>query len=242
MRINCLVSRQISTAWPLMTNTRDKLDEARHFLERMTEIQQMFGRVYDPDCVQQRKYFRYNLNAFLSAFRAVTDNVLVKELGRRKDSSGVEFGFWFDREWNKKLVRSNSDLDFLIRARNTSIHEKSIEPRGHFSMLIRTTGALAMTNVIIKSSEGTFRRPDGSPATLEEWEKLQHVPQPMPDSRPAKSTTPSVVYFFNSLAASHRACSKNAPLAPPKDDVLTVCSTQLGVLESFVGRCEKEFP
>ena len=43
-----------------MNNTEDKLSEAKYFLERMKEH------------VMDREAFRYNLSAFLTAFRSVT--------------------------------------------------------------------------------------------------------------------------------------------------------------------------
>jgi hypothetical protein len=225
-----------------MTNTRDKLDEARYFLEKMADIQKQFGRLYDPDYEQQRKHFRYNLNAFLSAFRAVTQDVLPLEFKKRRGKGGLRFQPWFEPEWGK-LLRTDSDLDFLIEARHVTVHEKGIEPKAHFSMPIQIVQPLILKNPIVTAADGTSKHLDGSGVSDEELESLKRsAPVPKPAAPPITRAA-NVVYFFDPLPANPKRSPKKGPIPdPPKQDVLTVCSRVLGVLESFVARCTREFP
>jgi len=63
-----------------MNNTEDKLSEAKYFLERMKEH------------VMDREAFRYNLSAFLTAFRSVTF------IMRKEYNKISEFEEWYRKK------------------------------------------------------------------------------------------------------------------------------------------------
>jgi hypothetical protein len=125
-----------------MTKTRDKLEEATYFLEQMKGVQSQFG-TQQPDYVTQRSYFRYNLNAFLSAFRSITDGVIEAEYKNARDSAGHPFQPWFKRE--ERQLLTNNDFAFLVRARNVTSHEEPLMPRAHFNVRIVEVGAVGPT-------------------------------------------------------------------------------------------------
>jgi len=89
-----------------MTNTRDKLNEAKHFLEEM--------RRFSP----QTDAFRYTYTAFLSAIRSIT-------LVMQKEFSGASgFSDWYA---NKQAIMENhSVLKYLHRQRNLAHHERPV--------------------------------------------------------------------------------------------------------------------
>jgi len=89
-----------------MTNTRDKLSEAKHFLEGMRRVSS------DPD------KFRYELTAFLAASRSIT-LIMQKEFARK-------FGFadWYIQKQN--YMKREPTLKYLHRQRNISHHEHPV--------------------------------------------------------------------------------------------------------------------
>ena len=92
-----------------MTNTREKLGEAKYFFERMIEKQS--------EC----EAFQYNLSAFLSAARSIT---LIMQTEFDK-----VLGF---KEWyaNKQThVLADKTMKFLNNKRVMTIHQKPVRPR-----------------------------------------------------------------------------------------------------------------
>lgn len=233
-----------------MTKTRDKLNEARYFLERMKEIQQGFGQVREPEYAIQRDHFRYNLNAFLSAFRGVTDKVLPTEYERAKNSVGNCFTAWFQKEWDTLL--SNNDVDFLVKVRNATIHEEPHRPKAHFHVPVSIVSAYSIPNPIITHADGTMEHADGTPVTDEEMAEQAHFKRSGQSSPPAPPITaptqaPTVLYFFNELPPNRRRRAKpkrrSKPMpTSPTQDVMTVCADELRALETFVAKCEAQFP
>jgi hypothetical protein len=63
-----------------MRMTRDKLDEAQYFLNKMDEIQ----NGPNPGSWRMVNAFRYNLNAYLAAARSIIF-VMKKEFGGKKE-------------------------------------------------------------------------------------------------------------------------------------------------------------
>lgn len=90
--------------------THDKYDEAHYFLERM-----------------MREYhhphpFRWNLNAFLQALRAV-DYMIRSELAHTDG-----FQAWYDAQ----IERTSEDLRRIIRARTVVVHEGMLQRQSLF--------------------------------------------------------------------------------------------------------------
>jgi hypothetical protein len=87
----------------MMTNTRDKLNEAKYFLEEMKRV------FSEPD------KFRYTLAAFLAASRSIT-------LIMQNEFSGKDgFKDWYSQKQIE--MRNSSVLKYLHRQRNIVHHE-----------------------------------------------------------------------------------------------------------------------
>lgn len=91
-----------------MTNTRDKLNEAKHFLGKMSEATSELDK------------FRYELTAFLSASRSITQ-IMQKEFSGK---SG--FGDWYKQK--QKEMEQNGTLKYLHRQRSITFHEHPVLP------------------------------------------------------------------------------------------------------------------
>jgi len=89
-----------------MTNTRDKLNEAKYFLEEMKRVSS------DPD------KFRYELTAFLAASRSITQ-IMQKEFSEK-----TGFPDWYAKK--QKEMESNSTLRYLHRQRAITYHERPV--------------------------------------------------------------------------------------------------------------------
>jgi len=141
-------------------DTREKLLEAKYFLERMIETQS--GR--DP--------FKYNLSAFLAAARSVT-LIMQKEFAK---VSG------FKKWWAEQQVRLQSDdaMRLLNAKRVMTIHTQPVRPRAHINVGITEhiafSGSLSIT---VTHADGTVEHggseltpPPSTPAKTEvtsEW-------------------------------------------------------------------------
>lgn len=91
-----------------MTNTRDKLNEARFFLEEM--------RKASSDC----DAFRYRLTAFLAASRSITQ-VMQKEF-----SETPGFSDWYSQKQTE--MRNNPILKYLHAQRELTYHQRPMLP------------------------------------------------------------------------------------------------------------------
>ena len=91
-----------------MTNTRDKFNEAKHFLEEMKRVS------YEPD------KFRYELTAFLAASRSITQ-IMQKEFSKK---SG--FSDWYAQKQIE--MKNNSILKYLHTQRTISYHKRPVLP------------------------------------------------------------------------------------------------------------------
>lgn len=91
-----------------MTNTRDKLNEAKFFLGEMRRVSS------DSD------QFRYTLTAFLAASRSITQ-IMQKEFSEK---SG--FSDWYAQKQSE--MENNSILKYLHRQRALTYHERPVLP------------------------------------------------------------------------------------------------------------------
>ena len=86
-----------------MDNTFEKLSEAQYFLDRMIALQ------------ANRLFFKYNLSAFLSAFRSVT-------FFMQKEYSGMEnFAKWYSLKQSE--FEANKEMQLLNTKRVMTIHK-----------------------------------------------------------------------------------------------------------------------
>jgi hypothetical protein len=91
-----------------MSNTREKLEEAKYFLEQMQV------------CVEDSKKFAFNLSAFLSAARSVTF-IMQSEF-----KSSPEFSHWYKDK--QKEMNNDEDFRFFNNLRVATIHQKTVVP------------------------------------------------------------------------------------------------------------------
>ncbi|MFA5145340.1 MAG: hypothetical protein WC723_04990 [Candidatus Omnitrophota bacterium] len=117
-----------------MTNTRDKLTEAKHFLEEMQRVS------YDPD------KFRYELTAFLAASRSIT-LIMQKEFSEK-----TGFEDWYIHKRNE--IENNPTLKYLHRQRNISHHEHPVLQH-NFDPTAQITDSKS-TNVILTGTGGSI--------------------------------------------------------------------------------------
>ncbi len=89
-----------------MTNTRDKLNEAKHFLEEMKRVSFDLNK------------FRYELTAFLNASRSITQ-IMQKEFSGKND-----FIDWYKQK--QAEMQRNETLRYLHRQRSISFHEHPV--------------------------------------------------------------------------------------------------------------------
>ena len=200
------------------TNTRDKLDEARYFLNQMQRIQQKQA---------SRDYFRYKLSAFLAAFRSVP-HIILSEYGDARDTQGTSgFQAWFDREWSN--LRKNNDIDFLIEARNATIHERPVRPSATYSEhLGETIGVRNSVSWVLTRADGSVAKGESIDARTAESE------QKKPETRSFTK------YYFTTLPPRRRRTHRPVP-DPPSKDVVTVCAEGLAALDRFVAKAEARF-
>lgn len=196
-----------------MTKTRDKLNEAKFFLNFMKQTQD------GPDTRTQAGLdeFRYFMNAFLSAFRSITklphkrnvkeknyqyhDYVLEKEFGKADG-----FNEWYQEKYEE--LKADPKLEFLKQQRDIVIHfkdKKSVELHG------RSASALDIFYYIV-ADETTPVEPVSIP----------EVPQEKPRA---------VIRLFTELS----------PDISPTNEVVTVCAACLAEVEKIVDECESKF-
>lgn len=132
-----------------MTNTKDKLNEAKHFLGEMRMVSS------DPD------KFRYELTAFLSAIRSITQ-IMQKEFSEKEG-----FADWHDQKQTE--MQRNGTLRYLHRQRIISFHEHPVlsYPIKITSQTSDETGMrvlLTGTSSNLKLSSGFVALPIAQPA------------------------------------------------------------------------------
>jgi len=155
-----------------MTNTRDKLNEAKFCLKLMKDI------LNSPNAttVQGRDEFRYSLNLFLSSARSVTW-IMKKEFDK---VSG--FHTWYAGK--EAQMRSDNTMRFLLEQRNISLKRQSVQPHGitkvSFTEHITITDSVVLT---IIHSDGT-------------QEKFGSLPKPTPPPKPTEVSIEQSWYFI----------------------------------------------
>jgi len=128
----------------MITNTSEKLNEAKYFLECMKMKQ------------SDRDAFKYNLSAFLSAARSLT-LVMQKEF---KHVSGFE-------EWYAKKrvnMRSDNSMKLLNDKRVMTIHKQPVRPHAHININISEQVSISESiSVVITHANGTVEKREKKP-------------------------------------------------------------------------------
>jgi len=128
----------------MITITREKLNEAKYFLECMKEKQ------------SDRDPFIYNLSAFLSAARSVT-LFMQKEF---KHVSG--FDNWYASK--QASMKSDKNMELLNEKRTITVHEQPVRPRTHiYKSLSEQLYISESILAIITNANGTVKKIKGKP-------------------------------------------------------------------------------
>jgi len=104
-----------------MTDTNDKLNEAKYFLERMKEDR------------FNRDHFRWNLSGFLSAARSTT-MIMNIEFSKFHNYEG-----WLPGKIDKANRRSKGLMKYFHEQRRLTVHVRQVKPSGHFSIACKQT-------------------------------------------------------------------------------------------------------
>jgi len=129
-----------------MSDTREKLQESRYFLELMTLTQ------------AERDAFKYNLSAFLSASRSVT---LIMQREYDKISG-------FKQWWSEKQeeMRSDDAMRLLNEKRVMTIHLQSVRLRGQVDITIEERITIGdSVSIVLTHADGTVERREPEPIT-----------------------------------------------------------------------------
>ena len=140
-----------------MTDTRQKLLEAKYFLGRMIENQ------------AERDAFKYNLSAFLAAFRSVT-RIMKKEFDKIPG-----FTEWYSKR--EEEMETNARMKLLKDKRNITVHQQPVQPSAHVNV------GLGGTVTLTSSLSATIIRAGG---TVEQ----HNLKSPKLPPTPAKMETP----------------------------------------------------
>jgi len=128
-----------------MTSTKEKLLEAKYFLERMIENR------------ANRDAFKYNLSAFLSAARSVT-LIMQKEFG-----NVLGFADWYAVQ--KSKMATDDKMKILDDKRDVTIHQEPIRPRAH--VFVSITDHINVTDSVsvhVIRADGTIERHNSTPS------------------------------------------------------------------------------
>jgi hypothetical protein len=122
-----------------MTNTKQKLLETKYFLERMIENK------------SDRDVFKYNLSAFLVAFRSVT-MIMQNEFTR---VSG--FADWYKIQQGK--MKADSKMKLLNTKRTMTIHQQPVQPHANVKLSITENIHISdSVSMILTRADGTVER------------------------------------------------------------------------------------
>ncbi len=208
-----------------MSETRTRLEEARYFLNRMTEI--LKGQSASSEFGHFA--FRCELNAFLSFARSVTtlpkpflkNHRFVME-NEFHNKSG--FRAWYDTQ--ALQMQSDHITKFFADQRNISIHEGSVKPHGITSINIVEYNAVTSIGVAVSIPV------NATEAEAQELIARATLPEPAPPSiRPTETTTEQSWYFAGLPGGMI-----------PQNEVIAVCAQYLAKIEQLVNDCEALFP
>jgi hypothetical protein len=121
----------------------EKFHEARHFLERMTEVR------------DQRDSFNHNLSAFLTAARTVLQYAYKEAEGKNKLA-------WWEKETNDPVIR------FFRDKRNASVHEIPVRPQAQISVgIFEQVTVSDSVSIVLQDKAGNIIQQTSSPPPAE---------------------------------------------------------------------------
>jgi hypothetical protein len=127
-----------------MTDTREKLLEAKYFSERMKEKQ------------SDRDAFKYNLSAFLAAARSVTF------IMQREFDNVRGFKEWYNEKQSE--MQNDETMRLLNDKRVMTIHQQPVRPRAHVNISISEHVTISESiSIVITRADGTVERRESEP-------------------------------------------------------------------------------
>lgn len=139
-----------------MTDTKEKLSEAKYFFEEMIKNKKK------PD------FFRYSLSAFVSAFRSVTSFM-------QKEFHGIDgFADWYTTQ--QKTMRADKNMCLLNKKRVMTIHTEPI--RSHACVKFSISVPVISR---IRFADGTVVGPSGPMPKHSKREKWRWFFDELPD-------------------------------------------------------------
>jgi len=123
----------------MISNTRDKLNEAKYFLEHMKEN------------LSDRDAFKYNLSAYLSSARSVT---FIMQSEFDKVSGYKE---WYSEEQSR--MKEDDNMVFFNDKRAMTIHKQPVRPSAHINVGITEQVSIGENfSYVITHDDGTVER------------------------------------------------------------------------------------
>lgn len=150
-----------------MTDTGDKLSEARYFLQGMK------------DCRAERDAFRFNLTAFLSAARSVTQ-IMQREFGHVPGFTG-----WYAQK--KTEMNNHSVMKYLHEQRNLSYHVRPVHARADASLTLFDRVTVTDTVKVVLTGTGGEVKMDRSDSK--------------PQVAPSATAAVEMAYYFEDFPA-----------------------------------------
>lgn len=183
-----------------MPDTFDKLQEAKFFFEQMSNYQ------------TNRSGFKYNLSAFLSAFRSIT-YLMQKEYSKIQD-----FENWY--QGKQEELKLNERMKLLNCMRVITIHKASIHPMAQiYASIEETVWATDEINATVIHADRTVEKSD-----QKIFEKIVLPPEAI--ITPRESIDDKWLWVFNEY---------------PNSDIMTICNECLILMENIVSECELKF-
>jgi len=149
-------------------NEKEKLEEARYFYAEMIKHQ------------ENRKVFKHNLSAFLSAARSVMQYAL--EEAEPKNGG---------KKWYDDWMESNRVFKFFRKKRNFNIHTAPIDPRKHVK---------GHTTVVLRVSTSSHIKVTDKNGKVKEEREIKEEPKPY--EGPKSSTKSESRYEFDDWEGS----------------------------------------
>ncbi len=126
-----------------MTDTRDKLAEAEYFYEQMVQT------------LDSVDAFKFNLSAFLAAFRSVT-SVMQKEFDKCPG-----FHEWYETQ--RQIMKADAGMSLLYSLRVVTIHQRPVKPLKDTKLSITLTVPNPSLSFVVTDSDGEVTQTYESP-------------------------------------------------------------------------------
>jgi hypothetical protein len=140
-----------------VTGTRDKLNEARYFLELMAANQ------------NQREQFKYCLSAFLSAAQSVTWFI------QKEYDKTAGFKSWYEQQ--RERMKSDETMRALHDKRVLTTHREPLAPHANVSVTISDTITISDSAIVdLHDSKGN------EVPRIEAERQCRQAPEPRPST------------------------------------------------------------